>query len=129
LGIVPKPTFASLALSFILAVVAMPRVSAQQQPPRAGPANAGSITGTVTHASSGDPIEGVTVRVVGTSLGASTNAQGRYTITGVSPGIYAVETLRIGFAPSRKDDVRISAGARRRSPSRCRIGRSRSMPL
>ncbi len=110
----PKAVIAScartLALSFALVVAATPFVDAQQPVPVRQPGSGGSITGTVTLTPTGVPLEGVTVRVVGTSLGALTNAQGRYTIANVSPGIYGVETLRIGFAPSRKDDVRITSG-------------------
>ncbi len=80
-----RPVIASLALSFMVVVLATPRVDAQQQPPAR--AQGGSITGTVTHSVTNEPLEGVTVKVVGTSLGAVTNAQGRYTISGVSPGI------------------------------------------
>ena len=102
-----RPVIASFALSFMVVALATPRVDAQQQQPPAR-TQGGSITGTVTHSVTNEPLEGVTVKVVGTSLGAVTNAQGRYTISGVSPGIYAVETLRIGFAPNRRDDVRVA---------------------
>jgi len=85
-------------------------VQGQQQPPRAQQPNNGAITGLVTRGESTAPIDQVTVRVVGTSLGATTNAQGRFSIPNISPGIYAVEAIRIGMAPTRKDDVRVSAG-------------------
>ncbi|HEY0777384.1 MAG TPA: SusC/RagA family TonB-linked outer membrane protein [Gemmatirosa sp.] len=55
------------------------------------------VTGTVTAGGTGVPIEGVTVRVQGTQIGASTNAQGRYTVLARS----ATDTLvfaRIGAA-------------------------------
>jgi TonB-linked SusC/RagA family outer membrane protein len=100
---------ASLGLSVAL-VCATQQVQAQAQPPRAQQAGNGSITGTVTRAAGGDPVDGVTVRIVGSSLGASTNAQGRYTIPNVSPGIVVVEAMRIGYAPNRKDDIRVVAG-------------------
>src|SRR4029077_640060 len=57
------------------------------------------------------PLDQASVRIVGTSLGATTNAQGRYTIANVSPGIYSVKTIRIGMAPVRKEAVRVTAGA------------------
>ena len=70
----------------------------------------GSISGTVTRLAGGEPIDQVMVRIVGTSLGATTNAQGRYTIPNVSAGIYALEAMRIGMSPARKDNVRVGAG-------------------
>src|SRR5262245_7967612 len=87
----------------------MPSVLAQEQPQPRRATNPGVVTGVIRAAEAETPIEGVTVRIVGTSLGASSNAQGRYTISNVTPGIYAIEAIRIGMAPSRKDDVRISA--------------------
>ena len=94
-----------------LAIIATEPVRGQQQPPPAGQqASRGSITGVVTQDATGQPVDAANVRIVGTSLGSVTNAAGRYTIANVSPGIYAVEATRIGFAPSRLDDVRVSAG-------------------
>ena len=94
------------------AILAAAPADAQQTPP-AGPrpqsASNGSVTGTITR--SGEPIDQVTVKLAGTSLGTTTNAQGRFTIPNVSPGIYAVEALRIGMAPVRKDNVNVVAGA------------------
>ena len=102
-----RPVTVFFGLSLALSLGA-PRSSAQQQT-TAQPGGGRAITGVVTRESTGDPIEGATVRVVGTSLGTTTNAQGRYTIRGVSTGIYAVEAVRISFAPSRKEDVRIGS--------------------
>ena len=49
-------------------------------------AQAGSITGRVTDARSGAPIDQVQVSIVGTTLGGLTNADGRYTIRAVPTG-------------------------------------------
>jgi TonB-linked SusC/RagA family outer membrane protein len=74
----------------------VPRVSsAQAQQP-------GSITGRVSDAANGQPIAAAQVNVVGTSLGASTNDQGQYTLRGVSPGRVDVRVLRVGFAEQRQ---------------------------
>jgi TonB-linked SusC/RagA family outer membrane protein len=100
--------FRSVPASFGLALVVA--ASAQAQEPPAQQTSRGSITGVVTMQSGGLPIDQVNVRVVGTSLGSSTNAQGRYTISNISPGIYSVEATRIGLAPARRDDIRVVAG-------------------
>ena len=68
-------------------------------------AQTGTITGTVTSASSNAPLPAVTVRVAGTPQGASTNADGRYTIVGVSAGEHIVVAQRIGFA---RDSMRVT---------------------
>ncbi|HKG93177.1 MAG TPA: TonB-dependent receptor [Gemmatimonadaceae bacterium] len=60
-------------------------------------AQTGKITGIVTDATNGQPIEGVQVRVAGTGLGALTQANGRYFIISVPPGTYTVSAQRIGF--------------------------------
>ena len=46
----------------------------------------GSITGRVTDASSGQPVVGAQISVVGTTLGSQTNGAGQFTIRGVRPG-------------------------------------------
>lgn len=67
----------------------------------------GTIQGVVR--SDSRPVEAVTVTVVGTSLGAQTRADGKFTITNVPVGAQVVRTTRIGYA--RKDQpVTIVAG-------------------
>lgn len=58
----------------------------------------GRITGAVT--SEGRPVAGASVVVVGSSptRGAQSDAQGRFTITGVAPGTYQVQVRLIGYA-------------------------------
>ena len=101
--------FRSVLVSLGVALIAVPSIGAQETPtPQTG---RGSITGVVTLESNGLPVDQVNVRVVGTSFGASTNAQGRFTISNLSPGIYTVEATRIGLAPARRADIRVTAGA------------------
>lgn len=74
----------------------------------------GSITGRVTDAA-GNPVEGVQVQVVlkatGSSRGAMTKSDGRYTVPGleVGPG-YAVTIRRIGFQPETRGSVSVALG-------------------
>jgi hypothetical protein len=65
--------------------------------PRVASAQTGRITGVVTDAGTGQPIEGVQVMVQGTGLGALSQANGRYFILGVVPGAYTVAARRIGY--------------------------------
>ncbi|UCC44308.1 MAG: von Willebrand factor type A domain-containing protein [Candidatus Zixiibacteriota bacterium] len=53
----------------------------------AGPAM-GAVTGTVLNPSTGRPVEGVWVGLVGTNLGVKTDSLGRFTITDVPPSQY-----------------------------------------
>lgn len=48
--------------------------------------------------SSGQPVPGVNVTIAGTSLGAVTDADGRYTIAGVPAGTHEVHANMIGYA-------------------------------
>ena len=59
----------------------------------------GSIAGTVTSVGTGAPLERASVSVVGTSLGAETNASGRYAINAVPVGTHRVRARMLGYAP------------------------------
>ena len=77
--------------------------------PRVAAAQTGKLTGVVTDAQSGQPIEGVQIQVQGTGLGALTQANGRYVIISVPPGRYTVLARRIGYQPAEQvgTDIRI----------------------
>jgi TonB-linked SusC/RagA family outer membrane protein len=67
------------------------RVSASAQ------ANTGTITGRVTDAGSGAALTSANVRVTGTPIGAQTDADGKYTIRGITPGAHDIQVNRIGY--------------------------------
>lgn len=77
----------------------------------------GRITGTVTDAAQSTPLPNVTVGVVsgpagnaaGATLGARTNADGRYTIGALAAGRYILRAQLIG-RQSRTDTVQVAAG-------------------
>ena len=60
------------------------------------------ITGTVTSAHTNERLEGVTVQIEGTQLGASTNAAGAYRIINVPAGTYTISARRLGYARSAR---------------------------
>ena len=60
-------------------------------------AQTGTISGVVTEANVGNPVVGARVSVIGTQLGSTTNAEGRFTISGVSAGSHSVQARMIGF--------------------------------
>lgn len=61
-------------------------------------AQVGKISGTVTDASSGEPIPGVNVVIEGTTQGATTNVEGLYNILNVRPGEYTLRASFVGYA-------------------------------
>lgn len=69
----------------------------------------GNIEGAVTAAVGGRPLSDVQVTVVGTTLGARTDDQGRYRIGAVPAGSHQVRAQRIGYAAMTRP-VTITAG-------------------
>lgn len=65
----------------------------------------GGITGKVIDQISNESLPGVNIIVVGTDLGAATDVNGEFTITGLKPGIYQLKASFIGFNPSLKSDI------------------------
>lgn len=57
----------------------------------------GTIEGTVTDARNDEPIPGAQVVVVGTQVGAATDADGAFSITGVSAGEVEVQARFVGY--------------------------------
>jgi TonB-linked SusC/RagA family outer membrane protein len=90
-------TASALALGLLTGVAA---TAAAQQ---------GTIAGRVTDAGTGRPVADARVIVVGTSLFATTNAEGRYTIRNVPAGTATLRVLRVGFSELRRP-VTVTAG-------------------
>lgn len=66
------------------------------------PAQTATLSGTVTAAGSGSPLEGVIIRLEGTRHKVLTNTAGRYRMAGVLGGTYVVVAQRVGLAPERR---------------------------
>src|SRR5690606_35796124 len=71
----------------------------------------GQLAGTVSDSGSGQPIPGAQVIVGGTSLGAVTDDQGRYTVARVPAGSHVVQVRSIGFMQREVPGVTVTAGA------------------
>jgi TonB-dependent starch-binding outer membrane protein SusC len=72
----------------------------EQAPSRpSGEAQTGTVSGVVTAAANGEPLEAATVTVQGTRLGSVTGPDGRFTIAAVPVGSQAIRATRIGFSP------------------------------
>ncbi len=70
--------------------------------------NLGSITGKIYSSSTKSPIPGVTVRLVGTQLGAISNREGKFEIKNVPVGMQAVQFTNVAYQKFVKSDIYVS---------------------
>lgn len=70
----------------------------------------GTITGTVTDSTTGEPLPGVNVVVEGTNQGAATGANGNYTISNVEPGTYSMRASFVSYQDVVVEDVEVQDG-------------------
>ena len=68
----------------------------------------GKVEGTVNDPN-GQPVAGAQVLILGTSLGATTNASGYYFLNNVPAGVYSLRAQFIGFSPNEVRNVRVLA--------------------
>ena len=98
---VPRRRLLRLVAS-ITALAATPGVVVAQPP---------QVTGRVTAAEDDAALPDVRVIVLGTSVFAITNAQGTFTLRGLSPGNYDVRVLRVGYQEQKKPVVVATTGS------------------
>ncbi|MEX0720893.1 MAG: TonB-dependent receptor [Balneolaceae bacterium] len=70
----------------------------------------GKIAGRVVEESSGEPLPGVNVSIVGTQKGAVTDVEGYYTILNVTPDTYELQASFLGFQTNIVQNVRVTIG-------------------
>jgi outer membrane receptor protein involved in Fe transport len=68
----------------------------------------GKIAGILTDKTTGEPLFGATIVVVGTTLGAASDADGQYTILEVPPGTYNLQVSFIGYRKIIVDGIRVN---------------------
>ena len=73
-------------------------------------ASSGSITGRVVDKTTGDPLPGANVTIQGTSIGASTDLDGKFNLKNVPTGRQSMRVTYIGYLTVTMD-VTISADA------------------
>jgi outer membrane receptor protein involved in Fe transport len=73
-------------------------------------AQSGTVTGKVTKAD-GSPLAYANVVLVGTTMGAMSMADGKFTIQAVPPGTYTVRAMMMGYKASEKPGVVVNIGA------------------
>lgn len=69
----------------------------------------GKISGVITDAQTKEPLVGVSVSVVGSTMGSMTDANGVYNILNVPVGSYTLKISSVGFASLEVTDVGVSA--------------------
>jgi outer membrane receptor protein involved in Fe transport len=70
-------------------------------------AQTGKISGKVSDKKTGETLIGVTVKIKGTTKGASTDVEGRYVIPALTPGKYTIEASYIGYSTKNITDVEV----------------------
>ena len=69
----------------------------------------GQISGTVTDTKTGENIIGANIIVINSTLGASSDSIGRYTILELKPGKYNLKCQLIGYGPEKIHDVEVKS--------------------
>lgn len=67
----------------------------------------GKVAGVVKDAKTGETIPGTNVAIEGTTLGASTDAQGRYFILNVPLGTYTIRASFLGYKTIRQENIKV----------------------
>jgi hypothetical protein len=108
----PTTALVRIVATFAFAIVALlptlPSTRAQEADSLNAPT--GTVSGQVIDATTQQPIYGATVTVVGTKRGGLTKKDGRFVITKVPPGVYAIRSTVVGYTPESVNDVVISPG-------------------
>ncbi|MCH7495203.1 MAG: carboxypeptidase-like regulatory domain-containing protein, partial [Candidatus Marinimicrobia bacterium] len=69
----------------------------------------GKVAGTVTDVETNNPLAGTNVIIVGTEMGASTDAEGKYIILNVPIGTYEIRATFIGYATVTVENVKVNS--------------------
>ena len=73
-------------------------------------AQTGAVSGIVIDKSTLEPLPSAAVQILGSSLGASSNEEGKFTITGIPFGTYQVRASIVGYEPEILSDVVVASG-------------------
>ena len=93
-----------MRIRFVVAMLALLRSSAPAM------AQTRTVTGTVTDAQSGEPLDGARVAVRGTTLAVTTGSSGTFTIVNVPAGAVTISVRRIGYRPNGSGRIVCFAG-------------------
>ena len=68
------------------------------------------MVGTTTDETTGEPLPGANVVLLGTGIGTETDVEGAFRLTGLPPGPYTLSVSLLGFTPHVMKDVVVAAG-------------------
>ncbi len=88
----------SLKKSLLLLILGLYTIKASAQ---------GTLTGVITDKSTKEGLIGATVLLIGTYKGASTDFNGKYTITNIKPGDYSIRVSYVGYKEKVFNGIRI----------------------
>ena len=71
----------------------------------------GGIRGQVVDSDFGQPIAKAQVTIMGSPFGTVTDDQGNFTISGIPPGVYTVQTRASSYIPKTVPDISVAAGS------------------
>lgn len=86
----------------VLAFVAAALIALGMASPASAQTAQGIVSGVARDSSNGQPVAAAQVTIVGTTIGALSNAEGRYIIRGVPAGPVVVRALRVGYSETRQ---------------------------
>ena len=97
------------ACGFLICTSALAQETADRDAGERGVDERGSIIGVVVDSETGETLPGANVVVEGTSVGTTTDLDGRYTLE-VAPGTYDLVFSYIGYNNTTVQDVEVDAG-------------------
>jgi TonB-dependent receptor-like protein/carboxypeptidase family protein len=95
------------ALARALLVLSIAVTPARGQQP---PLYVGRIVGRILDAGTGSGLPDVGIQIVGTTLGATSGIDGRYSVPNVPAGTVTIQVRRIGYAPKSITGIMLAAG-------------------
>jgi Ca-activated chloride channel family protein len=70
----------------------------------------GAISGRIIESSNGDPIQGALISLMGEGRQATSDRQGKFLLTGLRPGEYAISISASGFESVERHSIVVAAG-------------------
>jgi len=92
-----------LLIVFLLSILSL-HIKAQQ--------TTATITGVIKDKKDNSELIGVSVLIKGTSFGAATDVNGRFSIKNVKPGEYNLEISYLGYSKVVLTEIKVKAGCR-----------------
>ena len=95
-----RKSFHLCAFAMLLAAVSGNSASAQ---------SSGTVSGLIRDSQTGEPLPGANVMLAKTSLGASTDVDGKYAISDVPPGAYTLRATYVGYT-EKQVSIQVNEG-------------------